>query len=358
MHLDEILAIRSVPLAGISMGLTRRCPLSCAHCSTESTRTSEQHDAAIFLRFVESFTQKDRPELISMSGGEALLRPRLVEKLANKARRVGTRSSVLSGFYFANQEKIPANIEWAIRSLDHFSVSMDIFHEAEVPRDNSFRTLETILDYGIDCSLHLVGTGPEDSYIEDVTNAVKARFGSSLPILVNSLSWFGRARGWMKAPDGTDQQAGPMPCMMAAWPVVSFDGTVLACGNDDAIVRLPDHLVLGHAGKDSWQVIRERSQTSAHLRAIRLYGPEFIKERILGGKASCDGYCETCMKLPSDAQAQETVSEAMAGQNIATMELAVAVMHAKGGGEAFARLHGIPEYSELVQTGRKAGGRS
>ena len=101
MHLSELLSLRSIPAAGISIGITRRCPLSCAHCSTNSTMQSEQYPENIFTKFVNTFTEEHHPEIISMSGGEALLRPRLVQRLADISRGVGTRSSVLSGLFFA-----------------------------------------------------------------------------------------------------------------------------------------------------------------------------------------------------------------------------------------------------------------
>src|SRR5450631_489178 len=110
MHLVELLAWRNVPAAGVSIGLTRRCPLHCAHCSTNSTMTSEEHAAGMFERFVDSFNEANRPEILSMSGGEAMLRPALVRSLAEGARRVGTRSSVLSGLFFARQRRIPPAI--------------------------------------------------------------------------------------------------------------------------------------------------------------------------------------------------------------------------------------------------------
>ena len=37
VHLADYLAIRAVPAAGVSLALTRRCPLNCAHCATNST---------------------------------------------------------------------------------------------------------------------------------------------------------------------------------------------------------------------------------------------------------------------------------------------------------------------------------
>ena len=44
MHLMEVLELRPVPGAALFLAVTRRCPLSCAHCSTNSMLSSEEHD--------------------------------------------------------------------------------------------------------------------------------------------------------------------------------------------------------------------------------------------------------------------------------------------------------------------------
>ena len=75
MHLVELLSLRPVPAAGVYLTLTRRCPLTCAHCSTNSMMDSEEHAADLFLRFAESLTPTDHPGVLALTGGEALLRP-------------------------------------------------------------------------------------------------------------------------------------------------------------------------------------------------------------------------------------------------------------------------------------------
>ncbi|ODS24518.1 hypothetical protein AB835_03510 [Candidatus Endobugula sertula] len=287
-----------------------------------------------------------------MSGGEALLRPKLVHRLAEMARRVGVKSSVLSGLFFANHSTIPKNIEKAIRSVDHFSVSTDIFHEAEVPRRNVFKTLETVLSYGSHVSIHIVGRDQDDPYLLEVTEEIQENFGESVPILVNSLSSFGRARDWLKV-DGKKQRplVQAMPCTMAAWPVMSYDGTIVACGNDDAIDHLPKHLYLGHAQKHSWQQISEKTRKSYILRAIRLFGPDYIAQTYSDEKNTCDGYCETCMALSSDATLEKHLQTIMQRNSTHTMEELVLSMHQQGGAESFIRSQGVAKYASLAILG-------
>lgn len=366
MHLTEILDLRHVVAAGVSIGITRRCPLHCAHCSTNSTMQSEEAPEWIFERFVGTFRPENRPEILALSGGEALLRPGLVQSLSERAHDVGTRTSVLSGLFFARSDQIPTPILNAINSVDHFSVSLDAFHEQEVTRAQVFRVLGQVLDRGKDVSLHLVGTGPDDPYLDGLINNVRARFGSAVPMLVNGLAHFGRGRALVpprSQSDGgnTEEPAteasnaiAANPCAMAAWPVVGFDGTVAACGNDDVFDRRPDHLLLGHVATDDWQTIRERTSHSSLIRAIRLYGPEATAQRLGRSHRGCDGYCGTCMKLSEGRIPDPRLDMLMDRPATRVLEAEVHAMMEAGGAGAFLRRHAIARYADLANLGRPA----
>ncbi|MYW31734.1 radical SAM protein, partial [Streptomyces sp. SID2119] len=91
------------------------------------------------------------------------------------------------------------------------------------------------------------------------------------------------------------------PCSMAAWPVVAFDGTVLACCNQDTVDRrpAPAHLDLGHIGSDDWETVRRRALESPVLRMIRTVGPTHLAAR--SGAAPHPGsYCDGCRALGGD----------------------------------------------------------
>lgn len=355
MHLVELLSLRTVPAAGVALGLTRRCPLKCAHCSTNSTMTSEQFPAEMFLRFVDTFDTDNRPEVIAMSGGEAMLRPKLVRRLAERAREVGARSTVLSGMFFARSGRIPLVIKEAIGAVDHFSVSIDIYHEREVPRADVFRVLNTLLDDGTDVSIHMVGRDAADPYLENMVGEVQRVFDGRVPMLVNAVSSFGRARAWItRGAQIVPESIEANPCAMAAWPVVGFSGTIVACGNDDVLDDVPAHLRLGHANIDDWATVRERCLASSMVRGIRLFGPEYIADRFRDGGLGCDGYCQTCMKLPGDAALQKRVHELMAKPSVAILEEQASAMQRRAGALSFARRQGIPRYAELVALGAPA----
>lgn len=374
MELAELMSLRPVPSAGLLLTVTGRCPLHCAHCSTASTMASREPDAGRLLRFIGSFDATHHPGVLMLTGGEPLLRPGLTAELATKARAAGTRSALLTGAYFAAaggsertglgrtgsrrtgspRAAIPEAVMRAITAVDHFSVSVDAFHEREVPRANAFAVVRQALDAGVACSFHVVGHGPDDPYLADVTTGIRRTFGNRVPMLVNSLRPVGRAASWAAARSAA--VPGPrrvLPCSMAAWPVVAADGTVLACCNQDAVDRrpAPAHLTVGHVAQDDWATVSERVRSSPVLRMIRTVGPSHLRDRY--GAATGDGprpgYCAGCRALGEHPEVLAAANRLAGGPAGALLDLHVARRQEAAGPVAFVRRHGSAAYAELVE---------
>jgi pyruvate-formate lyase-activating enzyme len=352
LHLVELLALRPVPAAGVSLALTRRCPLSCAHCATRSTMASEESPAELFVGFVDSFRPDDRPEVLAISGGEAFLRPALVRELAERASLVGCRTMALSGMFWASERRIPPAIRRAIDALDHFSVSLDVFHEREVRREDVYRVLATLLEEGKDVSVHLVGLKADDPYLVERSEEVHRVFEGRVPMLVNDVNSVGRAAQWLEPREELPSTMDADPCTLAAWPLVAFDGTIVACGNDDVVDGpAPPHLRLGHASTTGWPEVRDRCLASSMLRAIRTFGPEYLADRQGSGVVSCNGYCSTCRQLSNDPELEARVTAMMARASAGILEEQVTSLQRSAGALSFMRRYGLPQYAELVTLG-------
>jgi hypothetical protein len=349
MELAEFVGLRPVPCAGLLVTLTRRCPLSCAHCSTSSTPAGEEPVAEQLLRFVGSFTSDDRPDVLLLTGGEPLLLPGLVRELAVRARAAGTRSVLLSGMFFAREGRIPPPVLRAIGAVDHFSASLDVQHEREVPRGGVFRVMRQVLDAGIPVSFHLTGTGSDDPYLADVTADIRRSFADRVPMLVNEVSAVGRAAAWAGAGVHRPDAGQALPCAMAAWPTVAFDGSVLACCNQNAVdLRpVPPHLLLGHIAEDDWAVVRRRSLSSPMLRMIRTVGPSHLRSRY-APDADESGYCAGCRNLstyPEVVAGAERDASGLVGE---LLDREAARMQADAGPVALLRRYGCAQYADLV----------
>ncbi|NUR90988.1 MAG: radical SAM protein [Nonomuraea sp.] len=354
MHLVELLRARPVPGSAIYLGLTRRCPLTCRHCSTNSLMNSEEHDADLFLGFADTFTPEDHPRFVLMSGGEALLRPRLVRDIAHRVRQAGTQSYLVSGMFFARKGKIPPLVAEAIDSVDHFAASLDVFHEEEVPRAAVLDVLGRLADAGKDVSLQLVGLREDDPYLVEATEDVRRTLGDRVPMLVGLVGPTGRAASWM--PDRRTLTHLPLaatvdPCGVAAWPIVTFDGTVIACCNQSVVDQgrnAPEHLKLGHTSTDSWPTIRARTRGSATLRAVRTLGSRMVAQE--AGLTPPADQCAACYELSAERPRQQAV-ELVERPGFPGMEIGVQQVMASGGAVGFVRRYGSARYADLITLG-------
>lgn len=345
-----MMRLRPVPGAGLLVTLTRRCPLHCGHCSTSSTLLGEDVPAGSLLRFVGSFQPADRPQVLLLTGGEPLLRPQLTAQVAAVARSTGTRSVLLSGMFFARTRRMPARIAAAVAAVDHFSASIDAYHEREVPRADVFRAVRRVLAAGTAASFHITGSGPDDPYLADVTADIRRTFNDRVPMLVNTVRAVGRAAAWAGATRTIAKATAPSPCAMAAWPVVAFDGTVLACCNQDVVDRrpAPAHLRLGHIGSDDWPAIRDRVGTSPVLRMLRSVGPTHLYERYAANPAPAPGYCAGCRALDGDPVVMAATRRAGEGAVGALLDREAVRRQTAAGPVALVRRHGCAPYAELV----------
>ena len=256
--------------------------------------TSEEHSEDVFLRFVSTIDKEGAPKFVLLTGGEPMLRPQLVKSIAEKAHSIGVQVIVGSGFFFATSRRMSIEIRAALDAVDHITISIDAFHEKEVPRQDVFRVAKALIDRGKDISFQIVGFDQSDPYLRDITDAIQTAFGENVPAYVGRIGPKGRARDLLGITEDVREARGG--CIGASWPVVAYDGTIVPCCNQDIVNGpRPDHLVLGHAATDSWLAIKRKVLESFALRAIRAYGPRAIASE--QGLSKCGGYCSTCFRL-------------------------------------------------------------
>ena len=343
MRLDEIMSLRATVGAGLLVTATDRCPLHCAHCSSASTLRGRDLDTERLLTFLRGCGTADRPEVVLFTGGEPLLRPDLIGAATEILHAIGAKVAVLTGAFFLRGNRIPAPIRELIPRLDQVSVSLDVFHEREVARARVFDLLRLLLELGVATSLHVVG---DDPYLAEATDAVTAEFGPAVPMLVSEVRAVGRAKQWLTArePDAP----GIAPCAMAAWPVITADGVITACCNQDVVDgrARPRHLVLGSVQANTWPVIRDRLSRQPLLRVIRAVGPDYLAGSC--GDTSGSDTCARCQRFGASTEAGRLAARIGAGPVGELLELTAIQRQTSAGAVGFVRRYGSQKYAALV----------
>jgi hypothetical protein len=273
--------------------------------------TDELPDST-FSTFVRSYADPTSipPKLQLLTGGEALLRPRLVASLAAQAKQTATRTYVNTGGFFArNSKRFPKAVLLALRQIDHLSLSIDSYHDKEITREEQANLLRCALDIGLEVSIQTVANSDKDVYVESLLEDIENRFGRQIPILVLPLKKTGRGATIQSIEFFREKAVQlPSPCRAAAWPVIAFDGRVVACCNQRVVDGpSPSHLSLGCI-ESGWPCIREHATSSSALQYIRAMGPNRLAA-ILNQKAPGE-MCSNCksLKVPDDfAQSNQEV---------------------------------------------------
>lgn len=306
MRWTDVLATRADPGGGVFVPITRRCPLHCAHCSTNSSLASESAEEHRFHSFVDSFTAASSPGVVWFTGGEPYLRPNLLEQLAKKCHDVGATTVVTTGLYFGRKGRIPASLWPALRCIDFITVSIDRWHESEVPRESSFQAIQRLLDDGLSVGLQVTIESPEDPYLGELVEAVEQRFQHSVGVFVAILKPAGRGASLVGRPNSPQrgERHGPVPqaCGGLSWPVFGFtDRQANACCNQLAIDLKASHLSL----PGTWPDLVARITHDPVLRVIQTLGPRVLADEIDDGISAANDHCGTCLSLRDRSELHE-----------------------------------------------------
>lgn len=359
MHLSDLLAKRFEVGAGLFLMITRRCPLHCAHCFTESTLDSPKGSPQMFLSLVRGFNRDTAPRVILISGGEPLLDPVLVERLARTARRAGTATYVLTGGFFGRTRKPSPRIADALLSVDHAAFSIDAWHEDEIPRESVFQVMRWLRTQDKDVSVQTVvppGDRGQD-YIDALIGEVRDRFEDQVPILVGTLSYKGRAEKLAKAaavPQGLHQPVFVRrgACVLANWPLVSHTGVVSTCCNQDVVdSRRPQHLIIGDAVHEEWPAIHSRLKGSPVARIIRTGGPDLLASTVNVDVSAAGSFCSRCQHIDLEDEEKRACAARVQEPGFARLERAVSGMLEAAGASGFARDYGDAQYAHLATLG-------
>ncbi len=313
-HLSDFQALASARadrLAGLYVAVTRRCPLSCAHCSTRSSPHADERPIGPHLeRFFASIASSTRPppRYIYFTGGEPLLHPALVTRLAAKARQFRARTHLISSGFFGKSARLAPALDTLLsRYIDGITFSWDVFHSEFLDFHHLCRAVKWCQERGLSVSI-------QHTYVPTADDPFVACFGRELPgvpVFSSPLTRVGRAADNNLVPlaratgdatrdaDPGDNQSADSPCLVASWPVISYYGQIVACCNQSIIDAEPDavpaHLKLGTVFEDTWSDISARRAIHPTLDVIETRGPQAC---YAGQDRPQRSQCDACRALP------------------------------------------------------------
>ena len=137
----------------IEFAVTYLCNSKCKHCySIQNNETFPEHiDKSLAVETVRKVGEQYSPESIMTFGGEPLLFPEIVSAIHKESMEVGIpyREIITNGYWSKDAKKIKEIAKNLKESgVNEIIVSVDTFHQEQIPLDNVRKTIESCLQEG------------------------------------------------------------------------------------------------------------------------------------------------------------------------------------------------------------------
>jgi hypothetical protein len=315
-------AVRSAHI--VALMVTRRCNMTCAHCSVESGPGIRDEPSLAELLARVTAIGESGAHLLLLTGGEPMLRQKDVFAVIRHARQAGMTVAMATNGFWANT---PANATRMVRRLHRaglitLTISPDQYHAPFQGIDVSLNIARAAALERIPLNVNLMRTGDGDPGLTAtvkafekqaaVQNHVSVRFFDVQPV--------GRARdlGRLRGETGGS-------CLGCSVPAVTDDGRVTACNGPSYFAPAGSPLNLGSLNTHSLQSLLEQHATDPILDTIRTFGVERLRDELLqidgfGGfplRAQYGGMCELCAQITSDGAAVAALRSHLSQETLA-----------------------------------------
>jgi MoaA/NifB/PqqE/SkfB family radical SAM enzyme len=283
--------------------VTRRCTMTCRHCSVESSpKVADRQPSQEELLAIVRDAAEAGVTSIQFTGGEPMMRPKLVLKLMREAQRLGVKSALSTNGFWG---RTPASALRTLRALVkaglcRLTVSHDRYHaehQGPTPAVNIVRAAERLY-FPVNINVtRLAGEEGLEQVVEPFVGlpAAQLRFYDVQPVgaavrTVADDDWRGETAGFCNACDS---------------PAISDDGRLMAC-NGPSYFAPPGHPL--HLGS-----LREKPLAEPLTAMTRCSTPSAPSAR--------SGFGRNCGACP-DSKTSRSVSGTAACANSACMSRA------------------------------------
>ncbi len=226
---EQLLAFQRLAWSSMVFSMTRRCPLSCAHCITSSrpdfpgpvvSRARAEKWAAELPALAKAGLRQ-----ISFTGGEPVLALPAVEIMVRSGATAGIRTAIVTSGAWASDSTAAERIVRRLEMVSHWDLGYDIYHAEGIPEERFRIAVRTLTKAEASFSVRVCDSGDGNEQ-EAFLRRLRRITGPGIPIILQPVRRFGRAS---EAEHGTRIPTPPRQPCMATGPFVREDGTVGPC---------------------------------------------------------------------------------------------------------------------------------
>jgi hypothetical protein len=343
----------------VGLMVTRRCNMTCGHCSVASGPEVRGEPSESTLRHWLRDAANAGVRSVRLTGGEPMLRPRVVLRLIRDGRALGVSMAITTnGFWGRSPAAASRLVRQLVRAgLQTLTVSVDRYHAAFQDAQAAVHIARAAQPYLLPVHINFVRTAGDEQLAAlvapfEATPSVHLRF--------YDIQAVGRAREL--PPDAFNGDAAGF-CAACAAPAITDDGRVIAC-NGPAYFSAPGSpLAVGSlAGKGVAALLRRHADDPI-LDTIRTSGPARLLAELrtlpgftdFGRDTAFAGMCDVCLAITSNRSAVAALAERLSGDRYAAERRALRQVIAgsrDGGVLSWAHVNGPGFARALVQMAR------
>jgi len=233
----EIDAARTARGRSALLFITDRCPVGCAHCSVDSRRDSPTiRDWSLFEEIVDGICADAELEVVGISGGEPFVERRGLELASRRLVEAGKLLVVYTSGVWATASPPPAWVGDVLRRSSCVFLSTDAFHADAMQRVRFVRAARAIAAQGVWIVVQVIDL---HDMVDRAKDLLEEAFGAGWDELAElhltrPLPYGRGATVFMLTKHRPGHAYGP--CLVAAAPVIRYDGVTSGCCNEDVIM--------------------------------------------------------------------------------------------------------------------------
>ena len=290
----------------MSLMLTRRCNMSCAHCSVESSPHIKGEPTPDELLQAVRAARESGVKSILLTGGEPMLRQPLVLQLLGECQRLGMTTALTSNGFWGKTPQSARDITARLQAagLQLLTLSYDRYHADFQGPQPAVNIAQAARAARLALNVSITRTA-QDADLDAIVAPFEALEGVSLRFY--DVQPIGRARDFdLNTLRG---EVGGF-CNACNSPALTDDGRLIAC-NGPAYFSAPESpLVLGELAQADLGELLRRHRNDPVLEAIRTQGPAWLLSELQRqpgfedwARPAYGGMCDVCLHLNSDARA-------------------------------------------------------
>jgi pyruvate-formate lyase-activating enzyme len=313
------------PVSTVAVMVTRRCNMACAHCSVESSsKLRAQPSEEDLERYVHEIADSGTKAIL-FTGGEPMLREKLVARLMSIAKKRGVVSAMTTnGFWGKSLPAARRTLASLCKSgLGFFTLSYDRYHaefQGPEPGQNILRAAEEL---GVPMNLNVTRIA-DDTELNDLIRPFE--MSRHAKVRLYDVQPVGRARD---IPSSALRAESFGACDGIRVPGITDDGRMTAC-NGPSYFQSPDSpLILGSLKEKSVSQLLEKHRTDPILQTIRIFGPSRLREELdripeiqFKWKESYAGLCDLCLHINSNPQTAALLRERLSDPKLVAERVA------------------------------------